>query len=319
MKKILISCDSTCALPRDEAKKIGLPILPLNVIVDGVEYHDGIDIDPDQLNQMMRGGKSIKTSTPTPVEIDNFFDQIFKEEDPDVIIHFTISSKLSSMFNLFTNHCKERYGDKVVVVDSLSVCVYMLNHVLTAKKLAEEGKSVEEILCGFITRFIGKVASAFDVVYMIDADLPASKGGEKCFRIRLYTAGKLHVGLPGCQPDFTEQNIGHNMAFISGRYGNGPGFQRGCRTTEGERKSSVFSGIDFITGKHTSGIILQNGTHGNTGISMPMDSQGCVLLKKGTGRKYTGQFQHGDTPCGWDEYFFNSIPYSEENDKSALA
>lgn len=152
MKKILISCDSTCALPRDEAKKIGLPILPLNVIVDGVEYHDGIDIDPDQLNQMMRGGKSIKTSTPTPVEIDNFFDQIFKEEDPDVIIHFTISSKLSSMFNLFTNHCKERYGDKVVVVDSLSVCVYMLNHVLTAKKLAEEGKSVEEILSSFQNR-----------------------------------------------------------------------------------------------------------------------------------------------------------------------
>lgn len=152
MKKIIISCDSTCALPRDEAKKIGLPILPLNVIVDGVEYHDGIDINPDQLNQMMRGGKSIKTSTPTPVEIDNFFDQIFKEEDPDVIIHFTISSKLSSMFNLFTNHCKERYGDKVVVVDSLSVCVYMLNHVLTAKKLAEEGKSVEEILSSFQNR-----------------------------------------------------------------------------------------------------------------------------------------------------------------------
>ncbi len=152
MKKILISCDSTCALPRDEAKKIGLPILPLNVIVDGVEYHDGIDINIDQLNQMMRGGKSIKTSTPTPVEIDNFFDHIFKEEDPDVIIHFTISSKLSSMFNLFTNHCKERYGDKVVIVDSLAVCCYMLNHVLTAKKLAEEGKSVEEILASFQNR-----------------------------------------------------------------------------------------------------------------------------------------------------------------------
>ena len=33
--KILITSDSTCALSREEAKKIGLPILPLNVIVDG--------------------------------------------------------------------------------------------------------------------------------------------------------------------------------------------------------------------------------------------------------------------------------------------
>lgn len=142
--KILVTSDSTCALERKEAEKIGLPILPLNVIANGVEYHDGVDIFPDQLNQLMRGGAVIKTSTPTPYEIETFFDEQFAK-GVDHIIHFTISSKLSSMFDLFTHFCQDKYGEKVTVIDSRSVCTYMLNHVLAAKHLAEQGKSVDEI------------------------------------------------------------------------------------------------------------------------------------------------------------------------------
>lgn len=144
MKKIAVTSDSTCALSRVDAAKIGLEILPLNVIVDNIEYHDGIDIDLDKLAKMMRGGSVIKTSTPTPYEIETFFDSVFAK-GYDEIIHFTISSKLSSMFELFTTKCKEKYGDKVLIIDSRAVCVYMLNHVLTARKWVEEGFSKEEI------------------------------------------------------------------------------------------------------------------------------------------------------------------------------
>lgn len=143
--KILITSDSTCSLPRTEAEKIGLPILPLNVIVDGVEYHDGIDINQDKLCEMMRKGGIIKTSTPTPYEIEQFFDAQF-EKGYEHIIHFTISSKLSSMFDLFTNYCKDKYGDKVTIIDSSAVCHMMLDHVLSAINLVKENKTVEEIV-----------------------------------------------------------------------------------------------------------------------------------------------------------------------------
>lgn len=143
--KILITSDSTCSLSRVEAEKIGLPILPLNVIVDGVEYHDGIDINQEKLCEMMRKGGVIKTSTPTPFEIEQFFDAQF-EKGFEHIIHFTISSKLSSMFELFTTFCKEKYGDKVTIIDSSAVCQMMLDHVLTAMNLVKENKSIEEIV-----------------------------------------------------------------------------------------------------------------------------------------------------------------------------
>lgn len=141
--KIAISSDSTCAISQNHSKELGIYILPLNVIVDGNEYHDDITINQDKLNEMMRGGSKIQTSTPTPYEIETYFDKIFAE-GYDKVIHFTISSKLSSMFNLFTLTCKEKYGDKVEVIDSLGVCSFMGNIVKRAKKLIDEGNSIEE-------------------------------------------------------------------------------------------------------------------------------------------------------------------------------
>ena len=146
MTKIAVTCDSTISISLEKAKEYGIKVLPLNVIVDNVEYHDGVDIDSDKLAKMMRDGGVIKTSTPTPYEIELFFDSIFAE-GYDRIIHFTISSKLSSMFALFTNICQEKYKNKVVVIDSKSVMSFMLANVLTAKELVKQGNlSVEEIV-----------------------------------------------------------------------------------------------------------------------------------------------------------------------------
>ena len=145
MQKIAISADSTCAISQEKAKELGLFILPLNVIVDGNEYHDGIDIDNITLAKFMRGGSDIKTSTPTPYELENFFDNILSK-GYDKVIHFTISNKLSSIYDMFTIQCKEKYGDKVIIVNSLSVCSFMGNIVLNALNLVKEGKDVDYIL-----------------------------------------------------------------------------------------------------------------------------------------------------------------------------
>lgn len=145
MKKIAITSDSTLALSHEQAKAYGIYVLPLNVIIDNVEYHDGVDINLDTLNQIMRNSKSrISTSTPTPYEIETFFDRVFAD-GYDEVVHFTISSKLSSMYDLFTLTCREKYGDKVVVIDSRAVCTYMANNVITAVELVKSGKTKEEI------------------------------------------------------------------------------------------------------------------------------------------------------------------------------
>lgn len=168
--KIAISSDSTCAISQSKAKEIGIYILPLNVIVDGIEYHDDITINQEKLNTMMRGGSKIQTSTPTPYEIETYFDKIFNE-GYDKIIHFTISSKLSSMFSLFTLTCQEKYGDKIIVIDSLSVCSFMGNLVRRAKRLADEGKEINEI-ASEVKEYINK-----DEIYFVPESLTFLKNG----------------------------------------------------------------------------------------------------------------------------------------------
>ena len=145
-KKIIISCDTTIAMSKEKIQEMGLNVIPLNAIADGVEYHDTVDIDAAKLCELMRNGAKITTSTPTIIEIEEYFDNLFEKTNADTIIHFTISSKLSSMFSLFTTVCQERYGDKVIVVDSMSICCFMANQVLFAKQLAENGYSAEEIV-----------------------------------------------------------------------------------------------------------------------------------------------------------------------------
>jgi len=142
--KIAVSSDSTLSISQTEAKKRDIFVMPLNVIVDGKEYHDDIDISRDELTAFMRAGSRISTSTPTPVEIEEFFNRIFAA-GYDEIVHFTISSKLSSMFELFSLTCANLYGDKITVIDSKSICSFMGNHVYTAKALADAGKSRAEI------------------------------------------------------------------------------------------------------------------------------------------------------------------------------
>lgn len=145
-RKIIVSCDTTIAMSKSKIDELGLNVIPLNTIADGVEYHDTVDIDAEKLCELMRKGAKISTSTPTIGEIEEYFDRLFEESKADVIIHFTISSELSSMFSLFTTVCEERYGDKVKVIDSHSICCFMANQVLYAKQLVEEGLDVDEII-----------------------------------------------------------------------------------------------------------------------------------------------------------------------------
>ena len=142
--KILVSTDTSCLLNTDVLKKNGISVFPLNVIIDGEEFLDSVTIDQDALKEAMLSNKVIKTSTPPLGQVISYFECLF-EEGYDHVIHFTISSKLSSMFNLFNNVAIENFAGKVTVIDSYSLSSQMLSNVLYAKEEADKGTSVEEI------------------------------------------------------------------------------------------------------------------------------------------------------------------------------
>lgn len=143
--KILISADTSCLINYEILKKNNISSLPLNVIIDGIEYLDGVSINHETLKSYMLDNKIIKTSTPPPGVIIEYFEKLF-EQGYDKIIHFTISSKLSSMYSLFCNVAEEYFEDKLIVVDSYSGSSLMLSHMLYAKDEIEKGTKIDTIL-----------------------------------------------------------------------------------------------------------------------------------------------------------------------------
>ena len=46
--KVLVSTDTSCLINYDVLKKYEISVFPLNVIIDGEEYLDGVTIKQDQ-------------------------------------------------------------------------------------------------------------------------------------------------------------------------------------------------------------------------------------------------------------------------------
>ena len=143
--KILVSTDTSCVINYDILKKNNVSIFPLNVIIDGEEYLDGVTINQDSLLKAMKENKEIKTSTPPLGMVIEYFEGLF-EQGYDKIIHFTISSKLSSMNDLFKTVSINYFDEKIIVIDSKSLCSLMLSHVLYAVDELNKGTDLDEIV-----------------------------------------------------------------------------------------------------------------------------------------------------------------------------
>lgn len=169
--KVLISTDTSCLINYEVLEKYPISVFNLNVIIDNQEYLDGVTIKQDFLLQEMTANKVIKTSTPPLGMVIEYFEALF-EKGYDKIIHFTISSKLSSMYSLFTTVSKNYFDDKVIVIDGYSVSSLMLSHVLFAYDEVLKGTEPE-----VIKDLIEERKQLDSIVYFIPNNLTALKNG----------------------------------------------------------------------------------------------------------------------------------------------
>lgn len=145
MEKYLIVTDTTSAMDKDIAEKYGIELVALSVIIDKQEYKDQIDISTEQLYDMLRDGKIPSTSQPNTGYLLETMEK-WKKENYEAIIVITCSADLSGTNNGF-HLAKDTVGlDNIYIYDSRQVGAPVMDMAIRAKQLADEGKSVEEIL-----------------------------------------------------------------------------------------------------------------------------------------------------------------------------
>lgn len=149
MGKIAIVVDSTSGLTRKKADETeGIYMIPLAFMFGEEVYLDGVDLTTDEfLNKCEelyeKDGTLPTTSQPSIGECMDYFEELLKSYDE--IIYFTISEKMSGTYQSGVLASKE-FDGKVTVVNSESTVHAQLYLAQNARKMADEGKSIPEIL-----------------------------------------------------------------------------------------------------------------------------------------------------------------------------
>jgi len=144
-KKIAIVTDSTSDLKSEELEELGIESLPLKVIYDNKQFHDRVDIQPQEVYEKLEE-EIPTTSMPSPKEIKKTYLKL-KEQGYTHIISIHISSGLSATYNNCKMVADQMEEITVEVIDSKMLSKGLGRLVLYAQELVDKGEDdFEEII-----------------------------------------------------------------------------------------------------------------------------------------------------------------------------
>ncbi len=136
MKKIAIVTDDNSGITPEEAKKLGIYIIKMPVLIDGTEYYEYDNLTSEQFYKFLEEDRDVKTSQPSPGNVMNLWENLLK--DYDEIVHIPMSSGLSESCNT-AKSLAENFDGNVFVVDNHRISVTLKRSVLDAINLRDKG------------------------------------------------------------------------------------------------------------------------------------------------------------------------------------
>ena len=185
---IRIITDSASDITIEEAKKLGVEVVPLHVIFGNDVFMDGVDISHDEFYKRLEECEELpKTSQTNPAGFVEVFEQYTKQGDE--ILGIFISSKLSGTYQSAVIASQMIEDGKIHIIDSLNASLGLAVLVREAVKMRDEGKSADEIKSN-IEELISKVR----VIAVVDTLKYLKKGG------RLSATSAIVGGVLGITP-----------------------------------------------------------------------------------------------------------------------
>ena len=144
MSKIKIVTDSTMDMTIEEAEQLGVVIVPLSVSINGETYLDRVEIQPSDFIETMKHLEDLpKSSQPSAGTFLEVYDRLGEEGYEVLSIHMT--GKMSGTVRS-AESAAQMTNTKVTVLDSKFISMALQFQVREAVKMANQGKSMEEIL-----------------------------------------------------------------------------------------------------------------------------------------------------------------------------
>ena len=195
--KICISAESTIDLPQEILDEFSIKTIPFTVVLGTESGFDGVITPQTIFDYVDKTGVLPRTSAINEAQFDEYFRALLK--DYDAVIHFSLSSEISSACNNAFNAAKELKG--VYVVDSRSLSTGIALEAIYASILVKEGLSPEEIIAKVQERIpfnqTSFVLATVDYLYKGGRCSGLAKLGAQLFRIRpqiIMADGKMAPG-----------------------------------------------------------------------------------------------------------------------------
>lgn len=183
MKKIAISLDSACDISKELIEKYDFKIIPFGVNLGDKFFYDG-EISPEEIFEYADNNKTLpKTNAVNEEAFKEHFAKILN--DYDAIIHFDISSDMSSAYQNAVNASKN--FKNVYVVDSRTLSTAISLEAIYAKKLTETMDDPAKIV-----ELVKKRIPAVQASFIIERLDYLYKGG-RCSGLALLGANLLKI------------------------------------------------------------------------------------------------------------------------------
>lgn len=141
--RVAVVTDSTAYLTGEQAADHGVRVVPLQVVVGGTAYDEGVEIGPAEVATALRSWTPVSTSRPSPQA---FLDAYTAAADAgvDEIVSLHISAEMSGTYESAVLAARES-PVPTQVVDSRSMAMGLGFLVLDAARAAEAGEDAAAI------------------------------------------------------------------------------------------------------------------------------------------------------------------------------
>jgi DegV family protein with EDD domain len=157
---VVVVTDAASCLPVGLLDKWAIRVVPLHILLDGVDLRDGVDEVSDDLYK-----RHATTAAATPAELADAYQQALRDSDGDGVVAVHISSALSGTYGTGERTAAD-LDPAIRVVDSRSAAMGTGFVALAAARAAAGGAGLDAV-AGAARSAVGR-SHAFIVVHRLD-------------------------------------------------------------------------------------------------------------------------------------------------------
>ena len=169
-RTVHVVTDSTCSLPTDLARRWGVHVVPLQVIIDGRTHLEGVDLTTNDLVRALDDHATLSTSQPSPQAFADVYERA-AAQGAQRIVSLHLSGELSGTVHAAALAARDA-PVPVDVVDSRTVAMGLGLAVLAAAREAAQGADGAAV-----ARTALRVASSSTAMFVVDSLDHLRRGG----------------------------------------------------------------------------------------------------------------------------------------------